>query len=1715
MKDIASSTGETITVNDTGNGSDTYYYQSGDYSVQVFAFDANGNRIGWIDYQTILNDTATYADYKFTVWQITLNKNIAGPGTITWSYESTGTTEGVSKSHTYANTLYVGSTYDPASYTWRESVYKTDGDGNASTTSKTTTSSDGTVTWKVYVDISDLDGTSGDLVITDTLPAEVTLSSVKVQIGYSTQTMEVNGSDLSTVTFNNTNVTGELTTGANSPTVVTVNIPNNAYIDSIDRNNGYIVLTYTTTIDGWGTEQADVTYELKNSVYVELNSVKYGEDTQEQDITHTYVDQGTTTTYDHDPVEKNVDSSGMNASDGDNILDYYVAVNLDEETLNNGEPLTFTDLLMTYEEYNQQLYANLIYNSVAFYKLYKVTVTDLGGGEYTYTYVDDDNNTVTLYTGSDFTSWSGYSSSIYPFTESDKSITYYYKVKMNIDWDYSEYFASQWSNDYYHELTAEVPDETAILVEYSYYITYENNWSSSYDGQGIYLVNTATLTGEQNIPVDSDSDGTYTYYEPKITGTISNAGGLTIVKSGAHTSTSIPGAVFALYWYDSTAGEWKPATEDGKDTGTAVTFTTGSGGTITINPVTDRDNSGNATAYEAWYKPNTLYYIVETYVPGDYLLDSETKHYFYWYDDSSTASLTYDSMSSRYPYDWDSSTEVSRITTATGSSFYIYNTPITSFELTKVSNTDGGTISGATFALYSYEGVNTSGDEIWKKIGTYKTDSNGVIKITYDESVFTTNKAYKLTEVTAADGYNIGWEDNTEFYFWWSADSGDDHDRPSTWATTTGTTDGLTYATAIDLSSGSASVTATNTETSTTIEVTKVWIGTDGEEITNTSGYSAEVQLYYYLTDDQGNVYTVTNGEAAQTSTTSTATELVTLTTSTGVVADTTATLYSFTTTRSLYNNTVVGGITYNVSEWNSVSNYSTTFRDNVIAAMFDEDYEDSYIEVVINNAVSTSDMQLVFQSKIGNNYGDVVFYVPNSGSVSDSPSTGYNTVTFSLSELKEKFVSAGYDTADEISAIWNDLFLSFGNSTPEDATMVSFEIVTPASLIATSGTISKTMVSSTWTGNWYSNYFSGSIDTIAEALQQDGALICVTYTATSDGGTLQIGLQSEYIDGGSTIYPQKYIQLTDISAGSGTISVSVDDLTLENNGAYFSYDDLNCIWLNGCIDAEITEIKVVVPATGTTSKQTYVYTETSDYSTAIAQYGWPTFLTREEYNWDASDVISALETEGAVIYIGYTCTSVPTSTQVGIQYTTDYSSPDWYNVTSQIKVGSGYISVDASKLLNGSTYDLNDYNAIIVTTNSADCITITSVSILTPYTVTESISGVIASDASYAVTLYHPYLVGVTEDGGQTYSGNGDGTITISHSGQTNNTWNAISNAGSEPTYNYSGTNNTETNTDFTGYAFFDAIYSDLDSNVVITLTGVDTADEVSVLNNISLLIQGDKSFNEYGTLASVSPTVSSGTDSSGNTVYYLTYSSADIRQQLANNSYTNAAAVFADYNALVLAISGSQFSATVTDLKVVTTAELVAEDTFLKSSLIGVSTGAGVPYTDGTGTSYVYTLNSSNNFTVAVANLPLTLDVTYNGKTVTLNRNYYFLETSYSGGTTAFTTTYSQTEGENGGGEIVISNLATSYVLPETGISIDYTRMYEFGVMLILLSLFGAGAYRNISRQKKSLVEEPTRERVPRPDHESVPDVRTRKFEIPRIVRKGDTRAGPDEAG
>ncbi|MCC8195476.1 MAG: prealbumin-like fold domain-containing protein [Ruminococcus sp.] len=798
----------------------------------AYTFSAYDATIGaWVDYDT-LKDDATYGKHIFTAYKITFITDVEIPGTMTLTYSTTADISSVTTERTYWNNITTGSLSAAASYTEYINVYKTGGKGSTADSTRETT--DGTVTWKVYVYVAE--GTTGDITIVDTLPTTP-----------------------STINFVSATVTCGSTTLDVTPSVsgqdVTITIPYSTYGSYITSPGSYIIVTYTCEIADFddevdallkaiasGSTTTTIAWDsFTNSATVTIGDGTPETVTQTQKVTYEY------TAEKNDEVIKDYTYDSIN-----NYLNYYVVVNLGADDLAKGsDTLDFEDVLRAaydYGGYTWGAIVELITSSVNFYELIELSGDSSSGYYYT---VGTTTVNLTDYTDSDL-------------YESGGKV--YYKSLLDIAWTYDETYEQSTDSKWvavYHTISATIPDSTAIYVEYSY------SWEWLYQQSGIStpgdLTNTVSISGETKVSKRVQE----TYVESKVTGTASSGNVFTLTKvDSTSMTTTLSGAEFTIYKYvDGT-----------NDTSTGVTLTTDENGTLTVT----------SSTYD--FEKNTLYYLVESEAPDGYSTDTSTKYYFYWTDDGKDANDKVTDQDANDAYTALNETLASILGTAytvdlstySGSTYAknTASTASTTLTITKVSSEHSTTrLAGATYTLQEYDSTSSTWVDVKDDSGaavTFTTNSLGQFTVSAEDLTgLTYNQAYCLVETTYPTGYYAADSGEDVIYFWWSASDTTSNPEvaPSGWSASH-SNDGSSISTAIDLGSSSKDLTVTNTPIPTTeVTVNKKWVDDSGVTTDAPSGATATVDLYYYLgekiqiatTTDLGETVTLYFGGDAQT----------------------------------------------------------------------------------------------------------------------------------------------------------------------------------------------------------------------------------------------------------------------------------------------------------------------------------------------------------------------------------------------------------------------------------------------------------------------------------------------------------------------------------------------------------------------------------------------------------------------------------------------------------------------------------------------------------------------------------------------------------------------------------------------------------------------------------------------------------------------------------
>ncbi|SDK24254.1 SpaA isopeptide-forming pilin-related protein [Streptococcus gallolyticus] len=472
--------------------SDVYNTMVGIFGADGFTMTVSKNNGNQISYSSI-DSSDTYTRYT-----ITLTKDYQMSSDISYTYKSTLDVSTVSSQTQFRNTVNVDGVTSDASYPAKK-VTKTDGSGNEG--NSVITSPDGSLTWIIKVV---LDDNATSMTVTDTLPDDVSLTSLTYGAQYGEATATISGDTITAGA--NTYKTKDLNlTGSISGNAITLNFtaPEGGTLKSAISNGSTFYVTVKAQYDMTKVESgATATVLLTNNVSVTSDGKDIGSDSQTQTVT-----VGTTTSSDEDDSVINKTQTGSTAamiydsSTGQgsvntnqvgytHVLNYSIDINPDAEDLASGsDTLTLTDTLTYYKE---QVTYTLIQGSVALY--------------------DDEGNAV---------------------PSSDWSWTYE-------DVAENEAYPNQTRKGI---LTVTLPDSGHYILKYNYQI------SGAADGSWHDVINTSTLEGVNN---GSDSTTThYQYMRQSGGGSIYATGTYTLNKvDAANNGISLPGATFTVYKYD-------------------------------------------------------------------------------------------------------------------------------------------------------------------------------------------------------------------------------------------------------------------------------------------------------------------------------------------------------------------------------------------------------------------------------------------------------------------------------------------------------------------------------------------------------------------------------------------------------------------------------------------------------------------------------------------------------------------------------------------------------------------------------------------------------------------------------------------------------------------------------------------------------------------------------------------------------------------------------------------------------------------------------------------------------------------------------------------------------------------------------------------------------------------------------------------------------------
>ena len=540
-----------------------YWWPQGE-TYDITFYDTEGNSYSYAD---IVSNNGVQGK-KFVKYAITFPNGVPadtyGGKTIYFEYDSYANVSGVTDEATYktaASGTPPDSTAksDDASYTYKApSVVKMDGNGETGTTSIVTT--DGSLTWKVRVRLG-ADCTT--LTLTDNLPTDVTLTGLT----FANQELTIGDDGSITGTLEGLTISsGSVTTGADGKQTftLTVTVPEGGTAPGYFKAQGefYVVCTCKvsdTLLEAAQSSDNHTVGTFTNSVTVTADSYQFPSAEQTQKVTYTKPTSSL----------KPVNKSGQWVNDS-RLLDYSILLNPDGmNLLPDSDTLTLTDELRYYiGDPSTKFDIALLPGSV---KLYRA--------------VQNEDST-----------WS--------------------PGEQVSNWSWSVATRTDYGNQFVSTITAAIPDEMPLILEYAYTVWVPagssfDNGSNTYHG----MYNKATLSGisggydESNFNVewrDSETsagitaDRAYIFYK---------------VEENSY-GNRLPGAEFTLYDANGNA---------------LFTYTTDSEGSFVV-----QWQSEGSGGYQSFFH-NTLYYVQETKAPEGYQLpDEPAKYYFYFSDATDT-----------------------------------------------------------------------------------------------------------------------------------------------------------------------------------------------------------------------------------------------------------------------------------------------------------------------------------------------------------------------------------------------------------------------------------------------------------------------------------------------------------------------------------------------------------------------------------------------------------------------------------------------------------------------------------------------------------------------------------------------------------------------------------------------------------------------------------------------------------------------------------------------------------------------------------------------------------------------------------------------------------------------------------------------------------------------------------------------------------------------
>ncbi len=564
---------------------------------------------GWNWYS--LSDIASneyYQGLAFTKFKIVFNADVSADEAekITFSYYSTADILKITAETTFKNIASANDdpdktkNKDSSKLDYTPDVVKVDNAHNNSQTATEFESSEGKVSWGIYVNLPS-DYTAGTPVtIVETLPTNSDLELLEIKAGHGSgdwQLKELTVADDGTISCLSDNdywKSGFSGYYDKDKQTITVNFDGN---NSDVINAGLIYMTISCKVlDNYVLSGSDYVYKtaathvLDNKVEVSVNGSDYGSDNQQQTvtipkttITETKPDEGDD---DDDKKPTAVGKKYLAAwkdSQQREDLAYSIDVNINATDFVSGSDVLYLSDTLKYKlNYwnNAPQKFELLHESVALY----YAVVDTNGVP-----VLDSEGRLQKGVAVPVSLWA------WKYYEESYTIAY--------DGDYAECI-----------ITATVPDGVALIFEYKYRQTTESPSTEANDY--VNASNNAKLT------YHGETFESYSYYTDKYWKKLSTSGEYSVIKGYSFIKVDSSDYNYVLYGTEFDLYKFNP---------TISTYEK-----VRTYP-TDKDNPTLTIEWSDDFEYNTAYYIVESKAPDDYRLpDYPTPYYFYFSNDDTT-----------------------------------------------------------------------------------------------------------------------------------------------------------------------------------------------------------------------------------------------------------------------------------------------------------------------------------------------------------------------------------------------------------------------------------------------------------------------------------------------------------------------------------------------------------------------------------------------------------------------------------------------------------------------------------------------------------------------------------------------------------------------------------------------------------------------------------------------------------------------------------------------------------------------------------------------------------------------------------------------------------------------------------------------------------------------------------------------------------------------